>query len=154
MIMLIVITIMITTAFSLSTINLRSVGNVQVREEALSAAQAVIEDKMGTGFALDPTGAAETGITVDIATGEINATTPNGSEYLVDFLEPRCVRATRAASTTASSVTLPGMTSASAYNTIWELDATATDSGSGAKVQVIHGVRVLLSAANKTLLCG
>ena len=39
MLMLILITVLVVTAYSLSTTNLRAVGNVQVREEALAAAQ-------------------------------------------------------------------------------------------------------------------
>jgi len=148
MIMLVVITVMVTTAFSLSTINLKAVGNAQVREEALAAAQIVIEQVVASTFALDPNAAAVTGLPIDIYNGAIN-----GDEYLVDLAVPRCVRATQAAVSTASSVTLPGMTSVSAYNTIWELDATATESTTGAKVRVKQGVRVLLSETERNAVC-
>lgn len=148
MIMLVVITVMVTTAFSLSTINLKAVGNAQVREEALAAAHIIIEQTVASPFALDPNAAAVLAQPVDIYNGAID-----GDEYLVDLAVPRCVRATQAALSTASSVTLPGMTSVSAYNTIWELDATATESTTGAKVQVIQGVRVLLSETERNAVC-
>jgi len=148
MIMLVVITVMITTAFSLSTINLKAVGNAQVRKEALAAAQIVIEQTVQSPFALDPNSAAVTGQPIDLYNGAID-----GDEYLVDLAVPRCVRATQAAVSTASSVTLPGMTSVSAYNTIWELDATATESTTGAKVRVIQGIRVLLSQTERDAVC-
>ncbi len=148
MIMLIVITVMITTAFSLSTINLKAVGNAQVREEALAAAQVVIEQVVSSPFALDPNAAAVSGQPIDIYNGLID-----GDEYLVDLAVPRCVRATRAAVTTSSSVTLPGMSAVSVYNTIWELDATATESTTGVRVQIIQGVRVLLSETEKNAVC-
>jgi hypothetical protein len=149
MIMLVVITVMISTAFSLSTINLKAVGNAQVREEALAAAHIVIEQTVASPFALDPNAAAVTAQPIDIYNGPID-----GDEYLVDLAVPRCVRAVQAAITTASSVTLPGMTSLSAYNTIWELDVTATESTTGAKVRVIQGVRILLSYTEKIAVCG
>ena len=148
MIMLVVITVMISTAFSLSTINLKAVGNAQVREEALAAAQIVIEQTVASPFVLDPNAAAVTARPIDIYGGAID-----GDEYLVDLAVPRCVRAIQAAVTTASSVTLPGMTSVSAYNTIWELDATATESTTGAKVRVIQGVRILLSQTELNAVC-
>ena len=44
MIMLLLITLLITTAFTLSTTNLRAVGNIQARAEAISAAEKVIEE--------------------------------------------------------------------------------------------------------------
>ncbi|MBE9540363.1 MAG: hypothetical protein IMF06_14865 [Proteobacteria bacterium] len=148
MIMLVVITVMITTAFSLSTINLKAVGNAQVREEALAAAQIVIEQTVASPFALDPNAAAVTDLPIDIYNGPID-----GDEYLVTLATPLCVRATQAAVSTASSVTLPGMTSVSAYNTIWELDATATEGTTGAKVRVIQGVRILLSETERNAVC-
>jgi hypothetical protein len=74
-------------------------------------------------------------------------------DYLVNLVEPLCVRATRANSAAASSVTLPGMTSTDAWNTVWELDATATETVSGASVRVRQGVRKLLSEAEKDLVC-
>jgi hypothetical protein len=149
MIMLVVITVMISTAFSLSTINLKAVGNAQVREEALAAAHIVIEQTVASPFALDPNAAAVTAQPIDVYNGAID-----GDEYLVDLAAPRCVRAVQAAVSTASSVTLPGMTSVSAFNTIWELDATATESTTGAKVRVIQGVRILLSQTEKDAVCG
>jgi hypothetical protein len=148
MIMLVVITVMVVTAFSLSTINLKAVGNVQVREEALAAAQIVIEQTIASPFVDDPNAAAVTDLPIDIYNGAID-----GDEYLVTLAVPRSVRAVQAAVTTASSVTLPGMTSVSAYNTIWELDATATESTTGAKVRVLQGVRILLSQTELDVVC-
>lgn len=148
LIMLVVITVMVTTAFSLSTINLKAVGNAQVREEALAAAHIVIEQTVASPFALDPNSAAVTDLPIDIYNGPID-----GDEYLVTLAAPRCVRAVQAAVSTASSVTLPGMTSVSAYNTIWELDATATEVTTGAKVRVKQGVRVLLNEIERNTVC-
>ena len=72
MIMLVVITVMISTAFSLSTINLKAVGNAQVREEALAAAHIVIEQTVASPFALDPNAAAVTAQPIDVYNGAID----------------------------------------------------------------------------------
>jgi hypothetical protein len=146
MMMLIFITLMVITAFSMSNINLQSVGNVQVRDEAISAAQTVIEQVVASPFTDDPPTAVLVDFPVDINGDKV-------TDYLVNVVQPVCVRATRANSATASSVTLPGMTSTDAWNTVWELDATATDAASGASVRVRQGVRKLLSEAQKNLVC-
>ena len=150
MMMLIFITLMVVTAFSLSSVNLQSVGNAQVREEAIAAAQSTIEEVVASPFALNPAAAAKNDYPVNV---DNVLATDGDNDYLVDLAEPTCVRATRANSATASSVTLPGMSSTDAWNTIWELDAISTDARSGAQVRVRQGVRVLLSEVQKNLVC-
>lgn len=146
MMMLIFMTLMVVTAFSISSVNLQSVGNAQVREEAIAAAQAVIEQVLASPFTDAPAIAALIDFPVDID-GD------GTDDYLVDLVAPVCVRFTRANTATSSSVTLPGMASVDAWNTIWELHATATDAATGAQVQVRQGVRKLLSNAEKNLVC-
>jgi hypothetical protein len=146
MMMLIFITLMVVTAFSLSSVNLQSVGNAQVREEAISAAQSVIEEVVASPFTDDPVTAIKDDFPVDI---NADGTT----DYLINMPEPVCLRFTRANTSVASSVTLPGMTAVDAWNTIWELDATATDATTGARVRVRQGVRKLLSDTEKNLVC-
>jgi hypothetical protein len=152
MLMLLFITVMVLTAYSLSTTNLRAVGNVQARDEAIASANYVIEQTVGSGFTAvgnDPNDAALVDFPVYI---NANETTPE-YEYLVDLLAPRCVRQYRANTTTTSSVTLPNMSSGAAFNTIWELDATATEAASNASVRVIHGIRILMDEIRKDELC-
>lgn len=146
MIMLIFITLMVVTAFAISRVNLQAVGNVQVREQGIAAAQAVIEQVIASSFTDDPPAAALVDFPVDVNADGV-------TDYLVNLPEPTCVRATRANTSTASSVTLPGMSAIDAWNTIWELDATATDAATGTSVRVLQGVRKLLSEAEKTLVC-
>ena len=146
MVMLLLITVMVVTAYSMSTMSLRSVGNAQVREEATAAANRIIEQVVDSSFTDDPPAAADT-FQVDI-NGD------GAADYQVELAEPVCTRATRASKTTASSVTLPGLSITGAWNTIWELDATATEASSGASVRVLQGVRVLLSDLEKDTVCG
>jgi hypothetical protein len=148
MVMLILITIMVIAAYSLSTTNLRIVGNVQVREEATAAANLIIERTLQSPFYEKVPPEAELLQPVDI-----NGDGIANPEYLVDLVAPVCVRATPAGSTLSSSVDLPGLTTTEGFNTIWELDATATEIATGAKVRVIQAVRVLMSDADKVTLC-
>ena len=152
MVMLIFMTLMVITAFSMSSVNLQSVGNAQVRQEAVSAAQAVIEQVLATNFTANPTAAALDDFPVYID-GEDPAAPTGPPDFVVDLIAPTCVRATRANTKTASSVTLPGMTAVDAWNTVWELDATAINTATGTSVRVRQGVRKLLSEVEKNLLC-
>ena len=62
MVLLILITLMVITAFSLSTMNLTAVGNAQTRDEAIAAANFVIEQELAghesalTDLAFSPDG--------------------------------------------------------------------------------------------------
>lgn len=147
-VMLLLCTVMVVTAYSLSTMNLRAAGNVQMREEAIAAANLAIEDVITTGL-FEQTSFYSTfprTISVDINNDEV-------TDYSVQLPVPVCVRAERASTTTTSSVTLPGMSATSAWNTVWELDATAQDAATGVKVQVLQGIRVLLSDVERNQVC-
>lgn len=146
MVMLIFMTLMVVTAFSISSVNLQAVGNAQVRDEAIAAAQNVIERVVASDFTDDPAAAALNDFGVDINGDEVD-------DYLVDLAEPVCVRFTRANTSVATSVTLPGMSAVDAWNTVWDLDAIATDAATGARVRVRQGVLKLLSDAEKNSLC-
>jgi Tfp pilus assembly protein PilX len=143
MIMLILITLLVVAAFSISTTNLRAVGNVQARDEAIAAAQNVIEQIMGEDIVLSN---ARINDEVDI----------NGDgvfDYLVNVPEPVCVRATQVSSLASSSVTLPGFSAVGAWNTVWEINAVATAVETGVRVSIVQAVRVLLDQTQKDLSC-
>ena len=48
LIMLVLITLMVTTAFMLSNTNLKAVGNMQFRDEAIAAANVATEDVLSS----------------------------------------------------------------------------------------------------------
>jgi hypothetical protein len=146
MMMLIFMTLMVVTAYSLSSVSLQSVGNTQMRQEAVAAAQSVLELVVASPFTDNPVDAALDDFGVDINGDDTD-------DYFVDLAVPVCVRYTRANSAVGVSVTLPGMGAVDAWNTVWDLDATATDPATGASVRVRQGVIKLLSNADKNLLC-
>ncbi|MDQ9169778.1 pilus assembly PilX N-terminal domain-containing protein [Oxalobacteraceae bacterium R-40] len=144
LIMLALITVMVATAFTLSTTNLKSVGNMQFRNEALAAANKAIEQVLSSPFTLSPT--AET-IEVDINNDDT-------ADYTVAIATPVCVRATPAGTTTKSSISLgQSMSMVTDWNTVWELDATVTDAKSGAFIRTRSGVRVVRSDSQKKTEC-
>lgn len=146
MIMLILITLLVVTAFSLSTTNLRAVGNVQARDGAVAAAQFVIEQVVGEDFGQPAANKARIDFPVDINEDGV-------TDYLVNVPTPLCVRHTQATIESSSSVTLPGFSAASAWNTVWEIQAVATDVTTGARVSVVQGVRALLTDVQKEAEC-
>lgn len=151
LIMLVLISLLVTSAFTMSSTNLKSVGNMQNRNEAIAAGNKAIEQVLSSPFTDDPT--AES-IDVDIDNNGIR-------DYEVNFAAPTCLSASRLTSSfiPPSSITLgPAFTVATSdfYETVWDLDATVIDpeNGSGASAHVRQGVRVLLSQVQYNAVCG
>jgi hypothetical protein len=149
LIMLVLMTLVLVSGFSLSTSNLKSVGNMQMREESVAAANRALEVVIGSSFT-DAPQAQE--IEVDINSDGTN-------DYTVAVALPVC---TRVALASAGGVTQWGVTASlggagggggATWYTDWDLDATVTDDSSGAKVRVRQGVRVLLDDARRTAVC-
>lgn len=143
LIMLVLITLLVTTAYTLSTSNLKAVGNMQFRNEAQAAANIAIQQVLSSSFTSSP--AAES-VNVDLDN--------NGStDYVVNIAQPTCVRAVLASAGGPSSLSLPGMSTSSTWNTTWDIDATVSNAASGASVRIRSGNRVLLTQAQKDSVC-
>jgi hypothetical protein len=137
LIMLLLITVMVTSAFTMSTTNLQSVGNMQFRDDAVAAANKATEQVLSSPFTNAP--AAQT-INVDL-------NNDGTTDYQVDFDAPTCVgdREIVIAGGAPSSVTLPAsfaLPGSTFYQTVWDLSANVTDPVSGARVRVRQGIRV------------
>lgn len=141
LIMLLLLTLTIGSAFTLSGTNLKSVGNMQMRDEALAAANAAIEELL----ALDFVGSGNQTIPVDINKDGID-------DYQVQIAAPSCVRVTIADAASPSSVNLAALSS-DTWHTVWQIEGTATNLASGTSVKVREGVRVLLTDAQKKTHC-
>jgi Tfp pilus assembly protein PilX len=146
LIMLVLITLMLVTALNLGTTNFRAMTNMQFRSEAIAAANKAIEQVISTPFTAAP--AAES----------INMDVDNDADvdYTVEIAVPQCVYAAPAFSALPSSLGLPPtMTVSTTWNTVWDLDASVSgaDNVGGAAVRVRSGVRVLLSDAEKAVVC-
>lgn len=150
LIMLVVITVMVVSAFKLSAINLGSVGNMQFREQALAAADLVINSEADAPF--------QNNIPITIpGDRDVDIDGDGNPDFKVHFNGITCVSASAEGSTAASSVTLPvTMSSLSSYNTLWDFDVTATDATAGttgASIRLHEGVRAKLTQAQCDAVC-
>lgn len=144
LIMLVLLTLVVTSAFMLSSGNLKAVGNMQFRNEAIAAANKAVEQVLGSPFTNAP-GAEDINVDID-NDGKI--------DYVVNVAKPECIRATVAAPGASSSLALTmAMSVASHWNTVWDVVAVVNDTVSGASVQVRQGVRVLLTQSQKNAVC-
>jgi len=144
LIMLVLITLMVTAAFMMSTTNLKSVGNMQHRDEAIAAANAAIEHVVGLNF---PSLAAPQPFEIDI---DQNAETP---PYEVTVTVKGCTRSTPAPTSnpTQFSGVNSGIPNTSDFDTVWELEAVVADANTGARVTVLQGIRKRLAQTDPDL---
>lgn len=148
LIMLVLITLLVTTSFTMSNSGLKVVGNMQSRDEGIAAANKAIEQVLSSPFTDSP--AAEA-INVDIDNND-------SVDYEVQFSAPTCVSAERIAMPSTQPFGLAfgsgGPPPASTfYQTVWDLDAVVTDGRTGTSVRVRQGVRVLLSETEYETVC-
>lgn len=144
LIMLVLLALIVVNAFTLSSSNLKAVGNMQARDEAIAAANRAIELVTSSPFTDPPTAQS---VNVDL---NQDGTT----DYVVAVAVPACVRATVSASAAPSDVELgAAMSIGSTWNTDWEIDATVSDGATGASARVRQGVRVLLPQARVNAVC-
>jgi len=146
LIMLVLITLIVVNAFMLSSTNLKSVGNMQVRGEAIAAANQAIETLISDSTSF--TGALGVhSYSVDINKDGIN-------DYTVAVAPLVCLRAVQGASAAPSGAeTGGGLSGSSDWATEFDISATVTDAASGASVTVREGIRVLLTQSQKDAAC-
>lgn len=136
LIMLVLITLVITSAFMVSNSNLKAVGNMQFRDEVIAAANAAIEQVISSDFTTLP---VDTPVSVDIDRDD-------NPDYTVMVNAPVCVRAVPVSGDLA---TLSGVNSnvpsSSDYNTVWDIVAVVNSASTGASVTVRQGVRKRLT---------
>lgn len=144
LIMIVLITLIVVNAFNLTSSNLKAVGNMQVRDEAIAAVNGAIEQVIASPFAVTPAG----------GTFNIDIDKDGTNDYTVVVAVPTCTKAWIQATTDPSDVELgPGMASISTWNTEWDIDASATHAATGATVRVRQGTRALLTQTQKNTSC-
>ena len=144
LIMLALITLVVIGGFTLSNSNLKAVGNMQMREEAVAAGNRAIEVVIGSAFTAAP---IAQDINVDINNDGTN-------DFVVAVAAPTCVKAVIASTSPPSSIGLNmGGGSGTTWYTDWDIQATVNDAATGASAVVHQGVRVLLNDTEKTAVC-
>ena len=149
LIMLVLITLMVTTAFTLGTTNLKSVGNMQFRNESIAAANKAVEQMVGTYFG--PTMTTVPG--TQTITFDIN--NDGTSDYSVLVPPPSCVEVKLVPSTasTPCDPTMPWTCTTSSYSTLWDIETQVTDAISGSSIRIHQGVRKELTQSQCDALC-
>lgn len=139
LIMLVLITLVVSTAFTMSTTNLKAVGNMQFRDEAIAAANVAVERLMSTDFTTAPA-ATEHSIDID---------NDGTVDYIVDIAAPVCVRSAGITSLPATDpdagqCSVGAGAAALCYETVWDMTATVREAGAilqtGARATVRQGV--------------
>ena len=145
LIMLVSITLLMISAFSLSGGNLKAVSNMQFRNEAIAAANMAIEQTININFvAIDPANYPET---IDIDIDQNNTT-----DYVVSIKAPLCIKATLApVNPLALSGINSNVTNSSDYLTLWEIEATAQNQATGALVVAKQGISKQLTQSEYLL---
>ena len=143
LIMLVLITLIVLSAFTFSASNLKSVGNMQVREEAIAAANLAIEQVIASPFTDAPTSQE---INVDINKDGIN-------DFVVVIEAPTCIKALIASSPGNTQFGFNTGGGGSTWSTEWDINSRVTDTASGASVQIRQGVRARLTDVQKNLVC-
>lgn len=154
LIMLVLIMLMVTTAYTLSGSSLKSVGNMQFRNESIAAANKAAEQYIDTYFDVTMASLPSTTITFDI-------NNDGTADYSVAMAAPVCIQANTVAGVSVagacSSATLDdiggGGCASAPFSTLWDLDATVTDVASGSSVRIHQGLRLQLSSEDKARLC-
>ena len=136
LIMLVLLTLVMTSAYMLSSGNLKAVGNMQFRDEAIAAANAAIEQIISSDFTTLPVSST---ILVDID--------QDGSDdYSVAVQTPVCVQAVPISGGVANlSGVTSGVPSSTDYNSVWDIEARVNSTTTGAAVIIRQGVRKRLT---------
>lgn len=139
LIMLLLLTLMVSSAFMLSGVNLSAVNNVQLRDEATAAANAALEEVLGSLTTF--TAPAAKTITV--------------GQDTVNVAPAVCIRAIDVKSDSSADATpniliegAPSSGGATGYqDTYWNIVASVDNAATGVNVAVNQGVKIRLPAS-------
>ena len=162
LVMLVMVTLLAVSSFRVSNTNLKVISATQGRGEAMSAAQAAVEQLLSSAaFAGDPTGLGSQPINVDL--------TGDGSvEYIVQMNQPppTCLKSRPTDPTTldisnpndracfGSAIVGQVTTAASCADTIWEVTARTKDTVTSAETTIRQGVSMRVSVTEAISSCG
>ena len=157
MIILVMITLLVTSAFKVSNTNVKIVSGMQGRQEAIAASQSAIEQTISSAFfTANPAIVAATPVTIDINNDGVD-------DYTVTMAQPKCLRTapvvlsnppTKTQLDCAGSSRFPAATTPTwCSNTIWEVAATTTDKLTAATTTVRQGVGMTVEITSAKSAC-
>lgn len=127
LVMLVVLTLLVVSAIRMGDTNLKTVGNMQAKNEATAAAQQAIEQIMGNPNNFS-TATAQT-ISIDINNDGV-------ADYTVNTSAPACLKMVAADGYSVD------FAASAPKDTYWDIKAVVTDSRTGATVTVHQGAKV------------
>jgi len=145
LVVIVLISLVVVSAYNLTSSNLKSVSNVQYRNEVVAAANRAIEQVVSGSFL----NALNTN-----STSAVDIDKDGTSEYSVTVAIPQCpMRVRRVALDAPSGYEVGGETTMSAgtYVSDFELAAEVKDTHTGAAVVVRQGIRVPMGEADYQL---
>lgn len=139
MIFLAILMLAVTASFTLSTNNLKAVGNMQSRAEAAAAIDRAVETLISsTAIFSRP---VATTLAVDAY----------GNVVIIE--KPECIRSvaltTETSADSVSNIYQEGIVNLAATDfveTYWDIHATATNGSTGARVETHQGIKIILPA--------
>ena len=158
LVMLVLLTLIALSSMNATTTSIQEVGNAQFREEANAAVQQAIEGVISSNFTALP---AASSIPVDMnsngttdATVQVAVPTCMNSmpltNNLLDETDPRdevCISSGRVEIITFGPSGLPVSTAPSwCFLQTWQVDATVSDSATGANARISQGVSLRVPA--------
>ena len=166
MIMLVLLTLLALSAFNASNVNLRIAGNMQARQETLTAAQTAIEAVLSTPAFIDTTTPpADATVTLNRASYTVNFTPAPACRSVVDIpsedLVPTnpddfvCIPSGALPGSSSGIFPAGGAPSAPSYcsNSRWAVIASVADAKTGANTTLEQGVGVRMSKAKALTAC-
>lgn len=144
LVLLVLMTLLALVAIRLTTGNLRVVGNMQLQQEATSAAQAAVNTVISTSSNLTNPSLSPTTMNVDV----------NGTTYTVGLTQPCLVGLQNLdllpsdpdATICTDTAVWPNPSQTGCALTTWQLTGTVNDADSGAFAEVTQGVNMRMDA--------
>lgn len=152
LLLLALVTILVVASYNMSSSNLKVVYNIQVRDEAVAAAQSAVEQIVSTDF----TSPLKSSPRASLASVSVDMDGDGATDYSVSFPNdvPRCVRRVLASGASPSEVELGGLFPSSGFwETDWEIEAVVTDAATGASVKLREGVRLRQTETEANQVC-
>ena len=140
LVMLIMLTLMVISAINSGTVNLRISGNMQVQDEARSAAQHAIEAFVSSyaNFYPTPAGKAATGYDIN---------NDGTADYQVSVSTPVCKRAAQQIPPRLLSCASGAKYGLYCWDTMWEITAQADATKTGTTQKITQGIAITFPPA-------
>lgn len=152
LIMLLLFTLLVSGAWNLSMVNLKAVGNIQMRDEAIAAANMAIDQVLKSDFTSTACPADFTDSHACVEDVLLDVNNDDTDDYTARVAK-LCVQEKEILVPAGACDDFHPEMCGEPWLTVWELRATVTDPASGAYTAVRSGVNMILTTAERTIRC-